>query len=212
MSVRLVGDVVVPLTRYDCHSLDVLRRKLNGYRHAEKFISILESGRYSAIQVVDLNLLMHVLVATAAMYRSLLRIVGQKSQYYSKLRILNAWRVCPFVDVESSLDQFAEHGVPLLMESTVTVPVGRGPDTFLRVVEPEVRTEENREVHASAVQATMMFSGLATAFGIESFAGKSAGQSGVGALYSALVDAGQRAMSVQADQRRTLGRDHDTLA
>ena len=201
MSRDLIGDVIIPLPYRHAHNPSDLRPWLRGYAHSSKFIDLLQSAGYTTVKVADLNLLMNILIATASKYRRLLCTAGVGGQYYSKARVLNAWRLCPFVDVESALDRFATHGIPMLMNDTVSMPAGDDPDSFLHVFEPKVSDPENHERVSGAVQAIRMFTVLARAFGIRSFVDRTSGDQKQH-LYTELMDAGSRALLVQANRKQ----------
>ena len=200
MSWKLMGDVVFPVPVCQAYELGDLRPWLQGYTHSEDFISILQSQGHKEVQVADLNLLMNIVIGTVSKYRQLLRMAGVETHYYVKVRVLNAGRVFPFVDVQSCLDEFARYGIPMLMENTLSVPTGYEPESFLHIFEPDISSPTNQEQLAGGVQATLVFSLLATAFGFRRLVDRTPNERQKD-LYFEFTDAGERALAVQT--RRT---------
>lgn len=153
----LTSDVVIPLPHYHAQSPDELVPWLAGYEHSDAFIDLLHAARYTEVKVADLNFLMHVLIATASKYRRLLSVRGLAGRYYFKARVLNAWRTSPFVDAESAVNQFAEHGTPMLMNRACSMPPGDDPDSFMHVFDPKTDSAKRSEPVSSGVQAVLMF-------------------------------------------------------
>ena len=155
-------EMVVPLPFYEPGSLDDLRFELDGYQHQERFMEILEKHGHRQPRVADLNLVVNALIGTVSQYGRLLRLAGSKRQFHVKARVLNAWRIVPFIDAEIILHEFDQHEVPMIMDSTVTVPDGYEPDSFVVIEEDDTG---NREGMDAAVQAFSVFQLVAIAFG-----------------------------------------------
>ena len=107
------------------------------------------------------------LAGVVSQYRHLLKMAGAMGEFYFKVRVLNSWRIIPFVDAETVLQQFDQYGVPMVLDSEVTVPMGSDPDSFTHIREQGVQVTEDRAV---AVQAMLLFSRVAMAFGVPFFA------------------------------------------
>ena len=86
---------------------------------------------------------MSALIHMMSKYRRLLDLTGVKREFYIKARVLNAWRIVPFIDAETILNGFCEHGLPMVMDSTITVPEGYDPDSFEIIDEEESEHEES---------------------------------------------------------------------
>ena len=199
MARDLTSDVIVPLAYQHVEEVDRLRPWLNGYAHSGEFIDALRNAGYSNVKVVDLNLLMHLLIATASKYRRLLRIAGLDPGYFFKARILNAWRVCPFIDTKSAISQFTTHGPPMLMDSAVTTPDGNDPDSFAEVLEPTESHNEHAESGSGVVQGLMMFTILARALGLRALGGRISREAPTD-VYTEPIAAGERALQIQTSR------------
>ena len=81
-------------------------------------------------RIADLNFMVHLLISVISKYQRLLKLTDAHGDFYFKARVLNAWRILPFIDVESILDEFNTHGIPMIMDSTVTIPTGTTPDSL----------------------------------------------------------------------------------
>ena len=146
--------------------------------------------------MADLNFLMNSLIGAVSQYRRLLDLAGVKREFYAKARVLNAWRIVPFLDAETILNEFREHGLPMIMENTVTVPEGYDPDSFEIVMEEDA---EHKERIYAAIQGVMVFEIISTAFGIPPVEGTNRSQE-LGTRYSELLETGARAMKVQQNR------------
>ncbi len=186
-------EIVLPLPFYATDSLDELRIELEGYQHAELFMDILRRQGHVQPRVADLNFLMNTLIGGVSQYRRLLDLAGEKRQLYVKARVINAWRIVPFIDAETILNEFRQHGLPMIMDSTVTVPEGYEPDSFAMIGEDR---PEDIDSKYAAVQAVLAFESIATAFGIPAVEGANRRQQ-IGTRYSEFFATGARATNVQ---------------
>ena len=203
MSRSLDAEIVMPLPLYINHDFDSLRAALDGYSHSCTFVETLQRQGYRRPpKVADFNFLMVLLIGAAVKYRRFLQDAEEQTSYHFKARILNAWRVVPFVDVQDSVDQCAAHGTPMLMDEIVTVPLGYGPEDFFDVLETPRDRGKVDEGTRSNVQATFMFSLLARASGIPGFFDAFPDTDRTSSLYSDLIDAGRRALVVQEQRNQ----------
>ena len=109
---------------------------------------------------------MNVLTGVVWKHRRLMELADVEGKFYFKARVLNAWRMVPFVDVETVLSEFKAHGLPMVMDSTVTVPSGDGPDSFAVINEPRIEEGEYKELTVSIWQASLMLIRIARVFGV----------------------------------------------
>jgi hypothetical protein len=192
---NLTSDIYIPLTLYQCSSIEELRLQLNGYQYAGQYIQMLSKHRTSALRVVDLNFLFSAMIGVIEVQRRLCSLAGWTEPYHYKARLLNAWRTTPFVDVESIIDGFQKFGPPINLDSKTSSPRGTDPESFFQISDFAELTLEEARIY---VQATMLFYPVALAFGIpglDSFEDASKPP-----YFERLVDAGRRAAAVQ--QRR----------
>jgi hypothetical protein len=188
----LISDVIIPLPFYHPQRLTGLTIDLNGYSNVEKFIRILDKYKSSKIRVVDLNFLFNILIGVAEIQKRLCTLAGWSEAYYMKVKVLNAWRTIPFVDVSAILDVFDKHGLPMCLDSVASMPPGAGPENFIEVsVFDEIESENARAL----VQASVMFTALALAFGIPPWIPHDE-ESTVTPYHVALHEAGRRAIDV----------------
>ena len=187
-------EVLLPLPLHDVGSPQILREALGKYEHIEKFLQLLSSqgSGYSSPKVVDLNLVLQTHTAIASMYGQLLALVTDSREFYFKARLLNCWRTIPFVDVLQVLNTFETHGVPMVLENTLTSPDGYDPDTFAHIAPPSVSDAMRWDYKASIVQGVCAFMRTAMAFGIPIQLGNDIGEDDA-QLYQDYFDAGNRA-------------------
>lgn len=202
MSHFLDAEIVIPLPLYVDHNFERLRPIFDGYSHGTRFLTTLQRQGHRTPKIADLNFLFVLLVGAVVKYRRFLKDAGEQTSFFFKARVLNAWRVIPFVDVQDSVDQCVTHGTPMVMDETVTAPLGYSPRDFFNVFEPRRSGTESGDNVASSVQACFMFSFLAKAFGIPGFFDEHLHKGHVSNLYSDLIDAGKRALVVQSQRNQ----------
>ena len=205
-------DIVMPLPLYACNDPDSLILDLDGYDHSVSFINILKEQGHAQPRIVDLNFIMVLLISIVSKYQRLLQLANAKGEFYFKARVLNAWRILPFIDVETVLGEFKAHGMPMIMDSTVTIPIGATPRSFARIHERETKGSEYNEKAASMTQALLMFTRIATAFGVTLLAQDETKADDTNDMmkwpltipYSELTATGVRAMTAQQNRKKRL--------
>ena len=199
----LACELVLPLPLYGTEGVAALASALVGYEHGRRLVEICRAAGYAQPRVADLNFLASVLMGVTAKYRRLLKLGGVEGMFYYKVRVLNSWRVLPFIDVAETVEEYEKHGLPIAIDGEVTYPDGDGPDSFLRVAAREGEGSGSTEEVCSQIQALVVFAGISRALGVpilrEDGAGVEAGFVGL----QELVRVGARAMEVQ---RRRGGR------
>lgn len=142
------------------------------------------------------------MLGVVAIQRRLTAKSGWINGYYIKARLLNFWRITPFVDVPAVLDSFDKHGLPMCLDGEVTSPPGTGPDTFLEVLDaPEVEMENVQVM----IQTLRLFAPIARAFGLPAWIDHE--PSSDTPYYEALQQAGGRAMDVQRRRNERARKD-----
>ena len=159
-------EIVLPLPFYAPSILNELIIEFDGYINTLRFIDILKDYGYSRPRIADLNFLMNILTSVVATYRRLLKLADADGEFYFKARILNAWRMVPFVDIETVLNEIKAHGLPMVMDSAVTAPSGDVPDSFEFINERVFKESEKEELSVCMAQAGFMFIPIAQAFGV----------------------------------------------
>ena len=195
-------EIVLPLPFYAPSDPSDLIIELDGYDNARYFIDILKKHKYPRPRIVDLNFLMIMLTGITSAYRRLLKLADAEGKFYFKARVLNAWRMVPFVDVETVLSEFKTHGVPMVMDSTVTVPSGDDPDSFALTNEPETSVREYKEQAICIFQANYVFTHIAMAFGVPILIEGETEADEKMISYFELNDAGERALTVQQNRNK----------
>ena len=204
----LSSEIVLPLPCYRRGNPRLLARDLDGYDHRDRFISLLEEKGYCKPQITDLNFLMNILAATLKQYRSLLMLAEAEGHFYFKVRALNVWRLLPFLDIETVMDEYKEHGLPILMDSTVTYPAGEQPESFKRVAVPfeeleeELESEASREEATIRVQAQLVCAFIANALGVPIVIQGETNADTKIVSFDDLIDAGFRARKAQENRFR----------
>ena len=187
-------DILLPLPFYNVGSPEKLIPILDRYDYIGKFVQLLYSqgSGYSSPMVVDLNLVLQAHIAVASKYSQLLALATDERAFYCKARLLNCWRTIPFVDVIQVLNTFETHGVPMVLEDTLTAPDGYDPDSFAHIVPPSSDDAIPREVNASIVQGICAFIQTAMAFGVPTLVSDRFGEDDA-QLYQDYFSAGNRA-------------------
>ena len=194
-------DIVLPLPFYTPITPDELIIELDGYVNALRFIDILKDYGYSRPRIADLNLLTTLVIGVVQTYRRLLKLADADGKFYFKARVLNAWRMVPFVDIETVLNEFKAHGLPMVMDSAVTVPSGDVPDSFQLINEREFKQCENQELSVCLTQARFMFIPIAQAFGVPLLIeGETEDDVKTVSLLELFSGVGERAMTVQQNR------------
>ena len=204
-------DIVMPLSLYAPNDPDLLIQEIDGYDHIASFIKLLKEQGHSQPRIVDLNLLMVLLISVVSKYQRLLKLADAEGKFYFKARVLNAWRIVPFIDVETVLGKFEAYGLPMIMDSTATVPIGDTPESFLHIDidEQEIKATEYKEKVAVMLQAIFMFAPIARAFGVSIFAKDETETDDAGNWpliipYSELTATGERALTVQQNRQKRI--------
>ena len=197
MQRNLASEIIIPLPRYSSDEIESLVVHLNGYKNTEQFMTLLKAQEYQEPWIADLNQLLSLLCDFVAKYRRLLRLAEADGEYYFKARILNVWRLLPFVDVKTILREYEKFGLPIVLDSEVMYPTGYEPESFRLLEETSVAGEKREEAVTSAFQAQLIFSCIALALGVPALvepedSGKAKVVSG-----EELLDAATRAMEVQ---------------
>ena len=165
-------EIVLPLPCYRRDNPLELAQDLDGYDHSDRFISLLAKKGYGEPQIADLNFLMNVLRATLKQYRSLLKLAEAEGHFHFKVRALNVWRLLPFLDIETVMEAYEEHGLPILMDSIVTYPAGDDPESFQRIdasfegLGEKLESEASREEATILVQSQLVCTYTAMALGV----------------------------------------------
>ena len=191
-------DLVIPIPFCTTNSLDQLEVWLQGYNHREIFINVLQEANYAHPKVTDLNFLMYALMGIVAKYRKLLALAGRHGEFFFKARILNAWRILPFVDIETVLRDFDAHGLPMVLNESTTVPSGEDPESFEHIPEKKPSKKgTNDEAVICGMQAFSMFVPIGQVFGIPTFFDIETEDGELFIPFEELWAAGERAMEVQ---------------
>lgn len=199
----MLCEVVFPIRLYRLASLTDLSKlliELDGYAHGEDFLDILKNQKHIHAKIADLNFLMNLLVASISKYRRFLDMANLEKEFYFKSRLLNVWRVSPFVDEETILGEFQKFGIPVISDNVITMPIGSEPETFTRVEEYKSDDLSCKEFIRSRVQATVIFVRIAAAFGIPMLIQKEDGMKMVNP--TDLEAAGGRATIVQENRTK----------
>ena len=205
-------DIILPLQPYAPDVPDYLIEEFDGYIHAERFIDMLNEQGHTQSRIADLNFMLNLLLGIVSQYRHLLKLAGAGGEFYCKARVLNAWRMVPFVDVETLLDEFKAHGLPMVMDSMSTVPIGDGPESFAHIYErTKLKEREDKEQTLIILQAIRMFALVMPAFGVPIYGvpiyiEDETEADDIGHLYSELYNAGTRAMTVQQNRNKRRAR------
>ena len=201
LSRDLSCEIVVPLPLYTPTNTESLIVDLDGYNHDAHFIDVLREHGHIQPRIVDLNFLMSILIGIVSKYRRLLSLADAGSSFYFHARFLNVWRLVPFVDVETVINEYRAHGVPMIVDHTVIFPRGNRPESFKSLDELETARAPSEE-HLSLLQAKLIFTWLALALGVPVIIeGETDGEATI-IRDTELMDAGTRALAVQDNRNK----------
>ncbi len=190
---NLVSDIYIPLRWYEFETPELLELQLSTYEQSGRFCEILAARGHREARIIDLNILYNLILGIVEIQSRLMTRANHESTYYAKARLLNVWRMCPFLDVEPVVDIFEAHGVPMCLTSTVVTPEGTDPETFQSVpFQKSVQSEEAR-IHLQAMRILLP---VARIFGFGDWVLDSV-TSEKRSFYQELQDAGIRALEHQ---------------
>ena len=188
------SDIVIPLSHALLDESGRLEIDFLGYEQIGAFAALLRARGARRLRVVDLNLLFNVLLAVAEVQERLNAAADWPGSYFAKAKLLNCWRVCPFLDIPGVVESFRRYGPAMCLTESATFPQGAGPDDYIEVARhAELADGPARWI----VQAHLLFSLFANAFGVPDWIAAGEGQSQVRYLHD-LEAAGRRALEVQA--------------
>jgi hypothetical protein len=190
LSRSLTSEVIIPLN-FHKGQLWEIRNHLPEYKHSNSFINELELQGFDTASIVDLNLLFHVIAGIANKYESILEKSGWNQGFSFKARILNCWRVVPFLDTEVFIADVRTHGAFMSLTSNMTVPPGSDVSSFSFL---DRDLSASSDAHARCISTAIgMFLRIAQAFGIPM-----ADDNGKPLDITGVLDAGKRALELQA--------------
>lgn len=198
---NLSCDIVLPLQLYTPHRLNNLISEWDGYKYVDIFTKILKAQGHTQPQIADLNFMLHILIAIVSKYRRLLKLVDEDAQFYFKARLLNVGRIVPFIDIETILEEFKKYGLPMVLDSIVTLPVGDDPESFSLVTGLGSKHDEHhQEPVINSVDGIAMFIFIAEGFGMSVNFNKEPEDKNI--LYDELTATCDRAMAVQRNRNK----------
>jgi hypothetical protein len=184
----LNSDVIVPLRFSDGENGGSAGNFLKGYETAPRFLKMLRKRNYGSPRIVDLNMIYNLLIAIVELQRRILARADWSKPYYVKARLLNVWRTVPYLDIPEVLDQFNDHGLPMCMDSAVTSPLGREPDSFAEIPLLNDLDDADKIIW----QAMAIFSHVVHPWGVPMLLDEDPGK-----FLKSLAAAGKASMSVQ---------------
>lgn len=192
------SEVIIPLSKFRCDSLDDLGNWFAGYEHTDWFLRICEKQRYSRPTVIDLNILLQVLLGIARIQTSLARDFGWAGPVYAKMEVSGIWRTIPFVDTAFALNEYEKHGLPLMLQDKINIHAGSHQGSFIELDRLENEDFENHRI----LLATKIFVILALALGISPSAVVDDEGADFGSYVRDFLRAGDRARDVQKKRAR----------
>ncbi|NOV31915.1 helix-turn-helix domain-containing protein [Methylomonas sp. ZR1] len=198
LGLDLVSDIIIPLPLYEVETIQSLKTELDGYDYTDRFIGILNKYAAKKYRIVDLNYLFNVLRGVAEIQERLCKIAKWTDAYYVKVKILNAWRTVPFLDILPVVERFEKNGPPMCLDSVISLPQGSQPESYTEVSRfRDIEIDESERAKARVLlQAFTMFSNLALSLGIPRWIPCEEGVE-VSPFHQELEKAGLRAIEVQ---------------
>ena len=163
----LSSEIIIPLQLLRPSQSDNDAKDIRNYKHGADFLNLLSEKRYTFPKIADLNFMMNLLISAVAKYRYLLELAGADDRFFYKARALNFWRVLPYFDSEAVLEKYEAHGLPLILDRTVTIPTGNNPDSFFSINDLRDSDDEiASEAVGASKQAFLIFALIAMALGV----------------------------------------------
>lgn len=165
---------------------------LQGYKNSIEFIKILQKYKTNKVKIVDLNYIFNIFTGITKIQSELANIIGWKKSYHAKIKILNAWRTMPFIDIIEVINIFEKNGPAMLLDSVTSIPSGTDPESFFKISNfEEIEIDEVKSI----VQATAIFMPLALSFGLPMWIEHDEGSTAK-PYYEELREAGHRAINI----------------
>lgn len=188
----LSGDISIPLRLVDVPTFQT-RKLLEKFEIGEAFSSLLIDSKAESVRLVDMNVLFHVIMGIVQSHRALLNMAGLPCEFDIKIKLINTWRIIPFLDANFYLKHVKKNGIPLCLTKECINPPGTHPDSFISV--NDFSDIDNEEVKV-ALQAAKIFTPIAEAFGMPmtdlwlNYSPKTS------AIYDELINAGKRSAEI----------------
>lgn len=193
-----VCEVLLPLNCWRAQRIWQIRDALSGYDHIEDFISAMQGWGAEEINIVDLNHCYLILSCIMHTYSRIAEKIGHDGSWHIKLKLLNGWRLTPFIDEASVVASFSEYGLPVTQRRESTSPPGTDITSFAEIKLSTEASEEWRYMGAGL----SVFKYVAEMFGV---AINFSNEEKVVQQITDMFMAGQRFIAVQ--DRRTKSRD-----
>lgn len=114
------------------------------YKNFRKFIKILKENNHMNPKIIDFTCLYLDLLASISHYQEILHLLNIKKDFYFKMRFLNTRRSLPFIDSKEVLKKYQDHGLPIILDDTLTYPSGDNPESFKCIHNPPKQTKPVR--------------------------------------------------------------------
>ena len=107
-----------------------------------------------------------------------------------QVKLLNCWRVSPFIDIKGFLDRFKQYGLPICLNSTVTSFSGKGPSSYVKI------SDQPNDYAGISIQASLVFHLITLGLGMPNFYELENTE------HNDLINAGLRALQVQKNKMK----------
>lgn len=148
-----------------CHSLvsvpirvlskESLNSRSVQYSTIDDFGRLVEQVGVNPVRVLDLDQMMGLLWALSVRHRFLVGQANVKGPFYVKCHLENVWRTTPYVDIPEYVVHAKSHGLPLIQETDIPVPLGSTLESFIQLEErepPKVETFDSVESVEGPIQ------------------------------------------------------------
>lgn len=155
-------EVFIPLARFT-GSVGELFNWLAGYKGRADFTRLLKDQRYESANVLDCNFLFFILNGAMRKYVDVLTEAEYSGELYGAMKVGNLLRVVPFIDVEATLKDFGEHGLPTCLDRNICLYKGTLPDALIDLPQKGAATEND---DYAVILAVRLFVEFAKAIGL----------------------------------------------
>lgn len=204
LSANLTSEIVLPLSRISAQ-VDRVAAALAGYQNAYRYADALRQQGHSNAEIIDLNFVFSSLNGLFHTQSLLDAEASRTGPVHIKAQLINVWRTCPFLDVESVIADQEMNGIPTVMRRTIWAPRGKEPQSFVMIPE-RLSSPEETPVSRKFYQSMVAFEPIAAAFGIETGLGGEVDADGIPPIIHADLSAATlRATEAQAIRNQQRG-------
>ena len=142
--------VTLPINVHDVLSLP--DESVDAATIEEFALAVINSG-IDPVRILDLTKLLRFVGAASIRHRRLAGEAGVRGPFYVKCRLENLWRTIPYVDTPNFINHINRFGLPLIQDTSITIPLGSTLDSFIVLDEHDPPKGEDGTTQNTSVAA-----------------------------------------------------------